>query len=111
MDAIAKLFDHLAYVSYRTQRDLGVSAESCKKMGFPNVDQLEKEYIQRHSLFVTEDGVGIKKGDKYWMVYDDLSFVERDTDYKWAYDYKFKVFSTKDAAGKFIIHCLENDTF
>jgi len=106
---LQELFDHLAYVSYRTQRDAGVSATVCAKW-YPNAADLERQYTKGATLFVTEDNVAIKSGDKYWMVYDDLSFAEWDTTYRWPSG-KFKIFSTKEAAGKFIIECLANNTF
>lgn len=106
---LQQLLDHLSYASYRTQRDGGVSAGICAKW-YPNASSLEKQYTKGPTLFVTEDKVEIKKGDEYWMVYEDLSFWKWDTNYKWPQG-KFKTFSTEEAAGKFIIDCLANNTF
>lgn len=36
-------FEHLNYVSYRTQRDAGATAEMCAKW-YANADALEREY-------------------------------------------------------------------
>lgn len=40
---LQELFDHFAYVSYRTQRDEGASAEMCAKW-YANAEGLEREY-------------------------------------------------------------------
>jgi hypothetical protein len=40
---LQQLFDHLSYVSYRTQRDGGASAEICAKW-YVNHEALEREY-------------------------------------------------------------------
>lgn len=40
---LQQLFDHLSYVSYRTQRDAGATAEICAKW-YANADALEREY-------------------------------------------------------------------
>lgn len=104
------ILDHLTYVSYRVQRELGVSAEICAKW-YPNADALEREYTKGPILFITDDNVDIRKGDEYWMVYNDLSFAKWDTTYKWPSDEKFKTFSTREAAGNFILECLANNTF
>lgn len=40
---LQQLFDHLSYVSYRTQRDAGATAEICAKW-YANADALEMEY-------------------------------------------------------------------
>ena len=41
--AVGQIFDHLNYVSYRTQRDAGVSAEICAKW-YANHEAFEREY-------------------------------------------------------------------
>lgn len=43
MQAIQSLFDHFSYVSYRTQRDAGASAEWCAKH-YANAADLERQY-------------------------------------------------------------------
>lgn len=40
---LQQLFDHFAYVSYRTQRDAGASAEMCAKW-YANAADLERQY-------------------------------------------------------------------
>jgi len=40
---LQQLFDHLSYVSYRTQRDSGASAEMCAKW-YANGEAFEREY-------------------------------------------------------------------
>lgn len=44
MMGIQSIFDHLTYVSYRTQRDAGMPAEMAAKH-YPNAAELEKQYI------------------------------------------------------------------
>lgn len=41
---IQSIFDHLTYVSYRTQREAGAPVELLKKW-YPNADELERQYI------------------------------------------------------------------
>lgn len=45
MMGIQSIFDHLEYVSYKTQRDAGMSAEIAAKW-YPNAAEMEKQYIQ-----------------------------------------------------------------
>lgn len=40
---LQQLFDHLSYVSYKTQRDAGISAEVCAKW-YANAEALERQY-------------------------------------------------------------------
>lgn len=47
MMGIRSILDHLNYVSYRTQRDAGMSAEIAAKW-YPNAAELEKEYIKNN---------------------------------------------------------------
>ena len=44
-----QIFDHLNYVSYRTQRDNGVSVEICAKW-YANAEAFEREYQLRKQL-------------------------------------------------------------
>lgn len=44
---IQSIFDHLTYVSYRTQREAGAPVELLKKW-YPNFEELEREYIKNN---------------------------------------------------------------
>lgn len=43
LKSVTEIFDHLNYVSYRTQRDAGLSAEICAKW-YANHEAFEREY-------------------------------------------------------------------
>jgi hypothetical protein len=45
MMGIQSIFDHLTYVSYRTQREAGAPVELLKKW-YPNAAEFEKQYIK-----------------------------------------------------------------
>lgn len=45
MMGINSIIDHLTYVSYRTQREAGMSVEIAAKW-YPNAAEMEKQYIK-----------------------------------------------------------------
>lgn len=44
MLGIQSIFDHMNYISYRTQRDAGMTAEMAAKW-YPKAAELERQYI------------------------------------------------------------------
>jgi hypothetical protein len=44
LDDAEQILDEMMFVSYRTQRELGCSAESLEKAGFAGARELEKKF-------------------------------------------------------------------